>query len=100
VEGIGTGGGGQRVAVIVGELEPAASPGGADLSFFAGLLAPPAAVSSLRATVRSPASDLGTPWAGSQPSWVICQRIVDCAADRSVSGRRSPQLSPRRSPRR
>ena len=56
-------------------------------------------VSASRATVRSPASDLGAPWTGSQPSWVICQRIVDSAASRSVSGRRSPQPSPRRRPR-
>ena len=37
-------------------------------------------VSASRATVRSPASDLGAPWTGSQPSWVICQRMVHSAA--------------------
>jgi hypothetical protein len=58
----------------------------------------PAMVSVSRAICRSPAPDLGGPWTGSRPSWVICQRMVVTPAVRSVSGRRSPQPSPRRRP--
>jgi len=61
-------------------------------------LAMSAVVSASRATVRSPASDLGAPWMNSQPSWVICQLTAAVRPARSVSGRRSPQPSPRRSP--
>jgi hypothetical protein len=102
LELVGDVGGVEWLAVFVGEEEFGfAEPGGEAFAVLPARWARKTLmVCSSRSMMRSPASLLGLPWWGFQPSWVIFQETAIVPFLRSTLGVWMPQASPRRRPRR